>query len=53
MDRRPCDVCVLVDKDHTPKEVAWCPRCKAWLCGPCKKNWGRRAIAAFLRGVKG
>lgn len=42
----PCSVCVLNDKDSTPKSVFWCETCKAYIC---KKHEGlniSRVVAA-------
>jgi hypothetical protein len=44
-----CDVCATLDDDWSPKFVKWCSFCKAWLCAPCSRDWGRRARAAASR----
>jgi hypothetical protein len=47
---RICDVCVLALGDDTPKEgVAYCGRCRAWICPDCRRRYDLRAIAALKR----
>ena len=46
---KPCDVCRLIDSDTTPKDVAYCSLCDAWMCTRCRANWGRRLLAAALK----
>lgn len=45
IQRAPCDVCVLVKGEHTPKRVSFCGLCGAWLCEECQKRYDLRAIA--------
>lgn len=40
---RACDVCVINDNDHTPKEVTWCGKCQRWKCEVCRKSLIRSA----------
>lgn len=46
-----CDVCALVDGDHTVKSVVYCSKCDANLCDRCWGKPGRRARAWLLRGM--
>lgn len=46
----PCDACVLLDDDATPKPVRWCATCEASLCERCERDYWRRMRAALLRG---
>jgi hypothetical protein len=41
-----CDVCVILDDDHTEKEVKYCPLCEKMLCARCRKS-PRRVPAAL------
>lgn len=43
---RECDVCVILDDNHTKKPCTFCPLCKKWLCKRCKKS-PRRVPAAL------
>lgn len=47
-----CDVCRLVDRDETPKDVGYCPLCGAWMCESCRVSPARRARAAGLRALE-
>lgn len=49
---RACDAHWLVKRDNTPREVNYCPKCQAWLCEECRKNWTVRGLA-FLKGIFG
>lgn len=51
--RGVCDVCEIVDGNKLPKEVGYCPMCKAQMCAECRRSPGRRAKAWVLRGLKG
>jgi hypothetical protein len=42
---RKCDVCELINKDATPKEVTWCEPCKRWKCAKC--------MGSIVRSAKG
>jgi hypothetical protein len=53
METRSCDVCTLIYRDKTPKETRYCPRCKAWLCDGCRRNWWGRASAALIVALTG
>lgn len=46
---RECDVCVLVDGDHTPKAVHYCSTCDAFICDTCTPNLARRGYAMVKR----
>jgi len=48
---RPCDVCVLARGDQTPRKVAYCGKCGAFLCEPCRSRYDLRAIAALRRAA--
>lgn len=51
-EMRACDVHVLIDKDSTPRECAYCGRCKKWMCKECRTNWPKRAHAMMLAKMK-
>ncbi len=44
-----CDVCVLVDGDHSLKEVGYCSICDAHICQACQPNLVKRANAMRIR----
>jgi hypothetical protein len=49
---RPCDVCVLLDADRTPKKTLYCKRCDAHMCESCFYNTRRRAAAMVARRIQ-
>jgi len=49
---RECDVCVILDDDHKPKVVTFCPLCGKWLCKRCKKSPRRVPAALKYHGEK-
>ena len=43
---RPCDVCIINNDDHAPKEdVVWCGTCAKWRCAKCRGSIRRIASA--------
>ena len=42
-----CDVCRILDKDKTIKEVYFCSECNAYICAKCEPNYFRRGMAAI------
>lgn len=47
-----CDVCVILDDDHTEKEVRYCPLCGKMLCARCRKSPRRVPAAAKYHAAK-
>lgn len=47
-----CDVCTLVFKDESVKQVQYCNICRAWLCEKCERLWWARFRAAVMRHVR-
>lgn len=47
-----CDVCVILDDDHTKKAVRYCPLCKKMLCARCRKSPRRVPAALKYHGEK-
>ncbi len=47
-----CDVCNLVDKDSTIKEVKYCSICDANMCDICRPNLPKRAVALTILKFK-
>lgn len=45
--RAKCDVCAILDKDNSIKEVFFCKECNANICRECEPNWLRRGMAAL------
>lgn len=42
-----CTCCERLDGDTSPKMVAYCSVCDAWLCDECREDYWRRARAAL------
>jgi hypothetical protein len=47
-----CDVCEIIDRDRSMKEVVECKVCNALLCDPCSKSPKRRIKAASIRAYR-
>jgi hypothetical protein len=48
-ETRPCDVCVKLDGDATPKLCGYCSVCNAWMCETCIPDIPRRTRAFGLK----
>ena len=47
-----CDVCLILDKDATPKLCGYCGGCGAWICEKDVDDLVRRAKAAGRKRVE-
>ena len=46
-----CDVCLILDKDATPKPCGYCGGCGAWICEKDVMDLQRRAKAMARKKV--
>ena len=46
---RPCDVCVLLDNDSSPKPCLFCSMCGTWMCVITAGAISERRTRAFAR----
>jgi len=42
---RPCDVCIILDKDISEKDCSYCAVCEAWICRNDENDIVRRTRA--------
>ena len=47
-----CDVCKLLKKDETEKDVYYCNTCQANICKQCEKKYASRIIAAVIKKIQ-
>jgi len=48
-----CSVCAILDNDWTFQNITWCSRCGRFMCGRCRSNPIRRAIAVIKNFLVG
>jgi len=44
-----CDVCRILDGDHSLKMCEWCGICQSWICAADLPNLKRRAQAMMRK----
>lgn len=45
-----CEVCRLLDNNHSEQTCRYCGTCDAWICDKCRPDLIRRA-KAFLKSI--